>query len=165
MLDLLNQPGEPMKALSLWQPWASLVAAGVKLHETRHWTTAYQGPLAIHAAKTRDFAGAPDELCAAAFGRNWMRELPLGAVVAVAKLTLCRRAEVVADHLTRADRAAGNFAHGRWAWRLENVRRLNDPIPAVGRQGLFHWTPPADLEHRLGPVLDHGAACRLIGWA
>jgi activating signal cointegrator 1 len=33
----------------LWQPWASLVALGVKTIETRHWTTSYRGPLAIPA--------------------------------------------------------------------------------------------------------------------
>ena len=40
-----------MKALSLWQPWASLVALRVKTIETRSWSTSYRGPLAIHAAK------------------------------------------------------------------------------------------------------------------
>ena len=39
-----------MKALSLHQPWASLIAIGAKRIETRHWTTSYRGPLAIHAA-------------------------------------------------------------------------------------------------------------------
>lgn len=43
-----------IKALSIWQPWASLVAAGVKRHETRHRATSYRGPVAIHAAKTID---------------------------------------------------------------------------------------------------------------
>lgn len=42
-----------MKALTLWQPWASLVALGVKTIETRSWSTSYRGPLAIHAAKKR----------------------------------------------------------------------------------------------------------------
>lgn len=41
-----------MKALTLWQPWASLVALGVKTIETRSWSTGYRGPLAIHAAST-----------------------------------------------------------------------------------------------------------------
>lgn len=164
MLDLLGDAGTPMKALSLWQPWASLMAAGAKLHETRHWATNYRGPIAIHAAKTRDVAGAPDELCASVLGKYWTHELPRGVVVAVGRLTHCRPAETVADHLTRADRAAGNFAHGRFAWRVEDLRALAEPIPLVGRQGLFNWTPPADLESRLGPVLDHGAACRLHGW-
>lgn len=41
-----------MKALTLWQPWASLVALGVKSIETRSWSTSYRGQLAIHAAAT-----------------------------------------------------------------------------------------------------------------
>lgn len=40
-----------MKALSLWQPWASLIAIGAKRLETRSWSTPYRGLLAIHAAK------------------------------------------------------------------------------------------------------------------
>ena len=40
-----------MKALSLWQPWASAIACGSKTVETRSWSTKYRGPLAIHAAK------------------------------------------------------------------------------------------------------------------
>ena len=154
----------PIKALSLWQPWASLVAAGVKRHETRHWATQYRGPIAIAAAKTMDLAGAPDQLCEAVAGPYWFRDLPRGFIVAVADLTACDPAERVADHLTQADLAAGNFARGRFAWRLERIRRVREPIPVVGRQGLFNWTPPGGLESNLGPVLDHGAACRLIGW-
>lgn len=42
---------EPMKALSLWQPWASLWACGAKKYETRSWATKYRGPIAIHAGK------------------------------------------------------------------------------------------------------------------
>ena len=163
MTDLFEDP-TPMKALSLWQPWASLIAAHVKRHETRHWSTAYRGPIAIHAAKTLDVAGAPDELCMAAIGRNWSRTIPIGMVVAVARLAGCietRRACA----LTAADREAGNYAPGRYAWRLEDVRALRQPIPATGRQGLFNWTPPPDLEANLAPVGDHAAACRFIGWA
>ena len=40
-----------MKALTLTQPWASLVACGAKTIETRSWRTPYRGPVAIHAAK------------------------------------------------------------------------------------------------------------------
>lgn len=40
-----------MKAISLWQPWASLVAVGAKKIETRSWATKYRGSLAIHATK------------------------------------------------------------------------------------------------------------------
>src|SRR6202030_2406661 len=41
----------PMKALTLTQPWATLVAIGAKRIETRSWPTLYRGPLAIYAAK------------------------------------------------------------------------------------------------------------------
>ena len=40
-----------MKAITLWQPWASLLACGAKKYETRSWTTKYRGEIAIHAAK------------------------------------------------------------------------------------------------------------------
>ena len=40
-----------IKALSLWQPWASAIAVGAKRIETRHWKTDYRGPLLIHAAR------------------------------------------------------------------------------------------------------------------
>lgn len=39
-----------MKALTIWQPWASLLACGAKRYETRSWATKYRGPIAIHAA-------------------------------------------------------------------------------------------------------------------
>lgn len=45
-----------MKALTLWQPWASLVEARIKTIETRSWATSYRGPLAIHAAARRPTA-------------------------------------------------------------------------------------------------------------
>jgi activating signal cointegrator 1 len=44
---------EPIPVLTLWQPWASLVALGVKTIETRSWSTKYRGPIAIHAAARR----------------------------------------------------------------------------------------------------------------
>jgi len=50
-----------MKALSLWQPWASLVALRVKTIETRSWSTSYRGPLAIHAAKHVPWKKRADE--------------------------------------------------------------------------------------------------------
>ena len=39
-----------MKAISLLQPWATLVSIGAKRVETRSWRTDYRGPIAIHAS-------------------------------------------------------------------------------------------------------------------
>lgn len=40
-----------MEALTIKQPWASLIMAGIKHYETRGWKTSYRGKLAIHAGK------------------------------------------------------------------------------------------------------------------
>ncbi len=163
MSDLFGE-ARTIKALSLWQPWATLVARGFKSRETRHWKTDYRGMIAIHAAKTLDMAGAPEQLCQAGLGQQWWEACPLGAVVAIGTLRSCLRAEDIAHELSRAERAAGNYAVGRFAWRLTGVRALAEPIALAGRQGLFNWTPPEDLAERLGPVLDHDAAVAAIGW-
>ena len=54
-----------MLALSLWQPWASAIAVGAKVFETRHWATERRGLIAIHAAKrwTRDQRETAHTLC------------------------------------------------------------------------------------------------------
>jgi hypothetical protein len=49
-----------MKALTLYQPWATLVAIGKKRIETRSWPTNYRGPLAIHVSKNKRI---DDEMC------------------------------------------------------------------------------------------------------
>jgi len=118
----LFEERRPIKALSIWEPWASLVARGVKRHETRHWSTTYRGPIAIHAAKTLDLAGAPEALCVGALGLFWHKDRPTGVVVAIGELRNVHRAEDVAGRLTRADAAAGNFGYGRFAWEIAKVR-------------------------------------------
>ena len=60
-----------MKALTLLQPWASLVAIGVKRWETRAWRTSYAGPLAIHASK-----GFPDDARLLAHEEEMLGHLP-----------------------------------------------------------------------------------------
>lgn len=47
------QGGTKLKAITIWQPWASLIACGAKQYETRSWKTDYRGPIAIHAAAKR----------------------------------------------------------------------------------------------------------------
>lgn len=185
-----------MKALTLHQPWASLVAMGVKTVETRGWSTKYRGPLAIHAGKKRpdfwhdsfsdkDFPEWADRLDMQRFidpqessdGEWWRYRWtgPLGAVVATCTLLGVVPVEEIAwwtedwtpDQATwwqcppleangcgrvivRADqRPYGDYAAGRFAWLLADVRRLDQPVPAKGRQGLWDWEPAA-AEHGMG---------------
>ncbi len=143
-----------MKALSLWQPWATAIAAGVKQIETRGWATNYRGPLAIHAAKRNSAELREwwhehllnDSVISdhAAFARLqiWgFNDLPMGAVVATCRLVDCVPSErLLADG--RADSREqkwGNFGPERFGWVLADVAPLVTPIPLVGRQGLFEW--------------------------
>lgn len=129
-----------MKALSLWQPWASLMAAGLKTIETRSWPTRYRGPLAIHAVK-RPLTVGEHELIHRWIGMkllslDWLTmRLPFGAIVAVVQLVRCEPAGTFRVDLL--NEAFGNFASGRWAWITQGVRLLAQPIPYRGMQGLF----------------------------
>lgn len=131
----------PIKVLTLHQPWATLIALGIKQYETRDWATAYRGTVVIHAGKTF----VPDErlrelLVNAGITKGEM--LPLGAAVCVADLTAIYRTAELLPHLTPTEKKCGNFAPGRSAWRLENIRVLTPPIPARGQRGLQDWTLP-----------------------
>lgn len=88
-----------MKAITVRQPWASLIAAGVKTIETRPRRTSYRGRIAIHAGLKGpvhgsvvrewrvEYPNAPGYIVRTGHGEAW--PLPLGAVVASAVLTDC----------------------------------------------------------------------------
>ena len=147
-----------MKALTLTQPWATLVAIGAKRIETRSWATQYRGPLAIHAAKTfPEYArtacigGAIQRaLDAAGFDEN---NLPRGVIVATARLlhvdflvssdfdTARRDCRQFLDfHVNSDEEQFGDFSRGRYAWLLKDVVRIEPPVPARGSLGLWEWS-------------------------
>jgi hypothetical protein len=121
-----------VKALTLHQPWASLIAEGVKRYETRAWTTRYRGPIAIHAG-LRTVPGV---------GHG----LPHGCIVAIADLVdVLPSDQVTADVVQRC---VGDLAPGRYAWVLDDVRKLDLPIHCGGAQGLWQVAPAvASLLH------------------
>jgi len=127
-----------MKALTLYQPWAMLVATGWKEIETRDWYTRYRGPLAIHASKrwTEEERDAAAEIVA-----NFTRQIPrgpgeddylieclkehglearetLGCVVATCRLAYCVPAQFV-------ESVARKFKEGPWepkhGWAVERL--------------------------------------------
>lgn len=131
-----------MKAISLWQPWASAIAIGAKKIETRHWSTPYRGPLAIHAAKTKDhisymkYPGVFESFVDAGF--KTPLDLPLGAIVATCSLVECYRTESICQELTTLERALGGYEDGRFGWLLEDVVWIKNPIFFRGAQGFFN---------------------------
>lgn len=132
-----------MKAISLWQPWASAIAMGLKQVETRHWSPPYTGRLAIHAAKRMTGVQQACIRDLRAQGIIIPYTLPLGCIVATCELLECWETERVRDSLSPIERALGDYSDRRFAWTLTNVRKLDTPVPFVGRQGFF--TVPDEL--------------------
>ena len=166
-----------MRALTIWQPWASLIAEGVKTSETRSWAAPrglWGTTIGIHAAKRparldecegpvhsaliqvgifgeRHGPGLSDTIDSA-----WALDaLPYGAVVATARLVECVQVWAISSYGTPLVRTPdgerkgginayglGDYSVGRWVWRLENIVKLSEPIPARGQQGLWTWQRP-----------------------
>lgn len=140
-----------MKCLSVWQPFASLLAWRLKTIETRSWRCPLPLPsvIAIHAAKkdvTAELCHLPQFIDASLKvpGMSRLGGLPRGAVVAIGRLSACWSTN---DPLGLSDqeKAFGDYSPGRWAWKFDLVYKLPEPIVATGRQGLWTWQPPADL--------------------
>lgn len=141
-----------MKALSLWQPWATLVAIGAKRVETRSWSTAHRGPLAIVSTAITKKSILSVYMMYPTI-RRALRDagyspadsLPDGVVLATVDLVDC--VEMTADNMPSPDSdefTFGDYRIGRFMWKLDNFLLLAAPIPARGRQMLWEWTPPAD---------------------
>ena len=134
-----------MKALTLTQPWATLVAIGAKRIETRNWSTPYRGRLAIHAAK-----GFPKDARALCLKEPFKRvlmaasieslaDLPLGAVLATVQLVDCVPTGQVRSRLSSEEYAFGDYSTERWAWLLDDIQPLDIPEHARGSLGLWDW--------------------------
>jgi hypothetical protein len=149
-----------MKALSLLEPWASLVALGEKRIETRSWAPP-QGimpiRIAIHASKSREAIddGTAEEL----FGmtrHSCPDPWPLGRVVAVVTLVKAVPTEKIRDdisHFHPNELAFGNYSDGRWGWVFDDLslRRLAEPVPCRGMLGL--WGIPQDVRAKIDAQL------------
>jgi hypothetical protein len=149
-----------MKALTLWQPWATLVAMGAKKIETRCWTTKYRGELAIHSAAQRPprWLGASsrtdpfrDELADVFSVRrdrddrggkhvdDVLSNLPFGKVLCIVRLVSIEETEKVRADLSERERVFGNYEDGRYAWHLDVVEVFEPPIPAKGNRMIWNW--------------------------
>lgn len=123
-----------MKALTIRQPWATLIASGVKTIETRTWATKHRGPLVIHAGAALDRRGPihriPDPT-----------RMPLGVTLARANLV-----DVRPMRPEDADAALTAYRPELFAWILEEASFLVNPRPIKGRLNLWDF-PPRNEDH------------------
>lgn len=142
-----------MKAISLWQPWATALflreadGSRMKPDETRSWPIAYRGPIAIHAAKAEavkgvDYYGDLDGILFRVYGRK-TPDLPRGCILGCGQLVACDRAPKVRPLRSLAQTLWGDYSEHdgqgrrRFAWTIDNLELLPAPIPWRGQQGLF----------------------------
>jgi predicted DNA-binding transcriptional regulator AlpA len=155
------------RAISLHQPWASLVALGIKRYETRSWSTKFRGKLLICSAKKKyvpdisfvnkvfdlkdvrqfdrtrlDFIGTNTE---------YVEFLPLGKILCVTDLVDCLKMEsypkhkenIILEDVPELEQLCGDWQAVRYAWELANLMTLPKPIPIKGKQGL--WIPDSSI--------------------
>lgn len=140
-----------MKALTLWQPWASLIMGGFKTYETRSWSTSHRGLLAIHAAR-KEPRWVSDLLnrqlndanrlfwhCLTQMGYEAFPQLPRGKILGLVEINGILRVEEIRHRVTEMDLAFGDFSDGRFAWRINNIIPFDKPISVRGHQGLWEW--------------------------
>lgn len=166
-MSTMDEPPSAMKALTMTQPWAMLVALGENSIETRSWSTRYRGALAIHAAKAfpRDARALcktePYRRVLARGGFTSADELPRGGVIALAQLVdvLAFTRTSLRDTRERAAQGLlpeheadfGDFSPGRFGFVLNGVRRLPTTVQAKGMLGV--WKVPPALERQLFAAL------------
>jgi hypothetical protein len=107
-----------VKALSVKQPWANLIAAGEKTIETRTWATDYRGPILIVSSRLPKID-------------------PAGYALAIADLADCRP-------MTRQDEPAARCGvyPNAYSWVLRNIHKI-PPFPVRGKLGLYDVKIPS----------------------
>jgi len=144
-----------MKAISLWQPWATLWVLQIKKFETRSWAfPSGYGPVYIHAAKKKIniwdelgeyfLEGIFTALDKAGLDHN---NLPRGVIVG--RCDRIRSHKILQYQTDDIEDMLGDWSLGRYYWDPENMQAFPKPIPYKGRQGIFNvdlfsdrYTPP-----------------------
>lgn len=124
-----TQTATKIRALTIRQPWASLVVSGTKDVENRTWKTSYRGTLLIHAGANR---------------KDPNRDLPRSAIIGTVEFVDC-----VTD--STSEWAEADNYH----WILANPVEFDIPIPARGSLGL--WNPSPELAGRCAREMDYAA--------
>lgn len=151
------------KALTVKQPWASLVMSGIKTFETRCWETPYRGRIAITSSKTKPPKSVwGNYAIQEALGRGAYAafqgeevELPFGMLLGTVELVEIVPAFDVWDEAVNNDETGlGDFFPDTFAWRLVDPRPI-EPIPIKGQLGLWNLPVPLGVAGAIGAQKAH----------
>ena len=123
-----------MKVLTIREPWASLIINGYKKYEFRSWKTNYRGKILIHTSQKIE-----KEMLSRF--KDYNLNCIGGAIIGEAELTDCI---LVDENFNQNLRKIDNVVYGRsnhvekYAWKLENVKKYDEPISMKGKLGLWN---------------------------
>lgn len=123
-----------MKVLTLKQPWATLVAEGIKRYEFRSWKTNYRGKILIHAG-----SGIDKEAMKKFAGLNLT--FPSKKILAEVEIVDCLFLD---DELNKKIISENNIAYGNkkregYAWMLDDIKKINYEKEINGKLGLWNY--------------------------
>ncbi len=125
-----------MKVLTIKQPYASLIMAGIKKYEFRTWKTSYRGEVLIHSSKTLDKKAMKEF--------NYDLDYPLGFIIGKVDITDVIKVD---DDFRKVLEKENSFIYNHvindksfdgYAFKLENLELLN-PIYINGKLGLWNY--------------------------
>ena len=129
-----------MKVLSIKEPFATLIKEKRKCIETRSWKTNYRGELYIHASISRSTLEHKDKDF-----MNLIKDLSYqpGYIICKCKLIDCiyMTKEYVEDIKKSyyQEYLCGEYSEGRYAWVLDDIEPLEEPISAKGKLGIWNY--------------------------
>ena len=123
-----------MKAITLKQPWATLVAEGIKKYEFRTWKTNYRGIVLIHA-------GAGIDKKEMEKFKDLNLDYPAKRIIAEVEIEDCLELN---DDLNKKIIEENNIAYGSkyrngYAWKLKNVKKIEIDEEINGKLGFWNY--------------------------
>lgn len=123
-----------MKVITLKQPWATLVAEGIKQYEFRSWKYNYRGRILIHAGAGVD-KDAMDKF------KSLNLEYPKMKILAIATIEDCikldERSNKIISNINPL--VYENKDRTGYAWKLGDIKRINIDKKIPGKQGIWNY--------------------------
>lgn len=123
-----------MRVITLKQPWATLVAEGLKKYEFRSWKLNYRGEILIHAGKGID-KDAMDKF------KHLDLNFPHSTIVARVNILDCIELnQEINKNIIKENELVYGHKYDRtgYAWKLEVIEKINNNKEISGKQGIWN---------------------------